>query len=62
MPVETIADELARQKVVTPLGGRWHGKTVARLLAGKEYRGHRISLGNREGPSRRSQCHRIIIT
>jgi hypothetical protein len=32
MPVETIADELALRKVVTPLNGRWHGRTVARLL------------------------------
>jgi DNA invertase Pin-like site-specific DNA recombinase len=32
MPVETIADELMRRKIATPRGGRWHGRTVARLL------------------------------
>ena len=32
MPVEMIADELARRKVATLRGGRWHGGTVARLL------------------------------
>ena len=32
MPVEKIADELTRRKVQTPRGGRWHGRTAARLL------------------------------
>jgi hypothetical protein len=32
LPVEKIADELTKQKVATPRGGRWHGRTVARLL------------------------------
>jgi hypothetical protein len=32
MPVEKIADELTKRKVETPRGGRWHGRTVARLL------------------------------
>jgi len=32
MRVETIADELMRRKIGTPRGGRWHGRTVARLL------------------------------
>jgi DNA invertase Pin-like site-specific DNA recombinase len=32
MPVETIAEELTRWEVATPRGGRWHGRTVARLL------------------------------
>ena len=30
--VEKIADELTKRKVATPRGGRWHGRTVARLL------------------------------
>jgi hypothetical protein len=32
LPVEKIADELTKRKVATPRGGRWHGRTVARLL------------------------------
>jgi hypothetical protein len=32
LPVEKIADDLTRRKVQTPRGGRWHGRTVARLL------------------------------
>jgi len=32
MPVETVVEELTRRKVATPRGGRWHGRTVARLL------------------------------
>jgi hypothetical protein len=32
LPVGKIADELTKQKVATPRGGRWHGRTVARLL------------------------------
>ena len=32
LPVEKIADELTKQNVATPRGGRWHGRTVARLL------------------------------
>src|SRR5262249_21385012 len=32
LPVETIADELTKRKIATPRGGRWHGRTVARLL------------------------------
>jgi hypothetical protein len=32
LPVEKIADELTKLKVATPRGGRWHGRTVARLL------------------------------
>jgi DNA invertase Pin-like site-specific DNA recombinase len=32
LPVEKIADELTKQKVATPRGGRSHGRTVARLL------------------------------
>jgi hypothetical protein len=32
LSVEKIADELTKQKVATPRGGRWHGRTVARLL------------------------------
>jgi DNA invertase Pin-like site-specific DNA recombinase len=32
LPVETIAAELTKRKVETPRGGRWHGRTVARLL------------------------------
>ena len=32
LPVEKIADELTKQKVATPRGGRWHGRTVPRLL------------------------------
>jgi hypothetical protein len=32
LPVEKIADELSKRKVATPRGGRWHCRTVARLL------------------------------
>src|SRR5215471_13063963 len=32
LPVETIAAELTKRKVETPRDGRWHGRTVARLL------------------------------
>jgi DNA invertase Pin-like site-specific DNA recombinase len=32
LPVEKIADELTKRKVATPRGGRWHGRTVGRLL------------------------------
>jgi DNA invertase Pin-like site-specific DNA recombinase len=32
LPVEKIADELTKRKIATPRGGRWHGRTVARLL------------------------------
>jgi DNA invertase Pin-like site-specific DNA recombinase len=32
MPVDKIADELTRREVATPCGGRWHSRTVARLL------------------------------
>ena len=32
LPVQKIADELTKRKVATPRGGRWHGRTVARLL------------------------------
>ena len=31
-PVEKIADELTKRKLATPRDGRWHGRTVARLL------------------------------
>jgi hypothetical protein len=31
LPVEKIADELTKRKGATPRGGRWHGRTVARL-------------------------------
>ena len=32
LPVEKIADELTKRKITTVRGGRWHGRTVARLL------------------------------
>jgi len=41
LPVEKIADELTKRKVATPRGGRWHGRTVARLLDRLHSRGSR---------------------
>jgi DNA invertase Pin-like site-specific DNA recombinase len=32
LPVEKIADELTKRKVAKSRGGRWHGRTVGRLL------------------------------
>jgi DNA invertase Pin-like site-specific DNA recombinase len=32
LPVETVAEELTQRRIATPRGGRWHGRTVARLL------------------------------